>query len=163
MAIIKDGTTLGTAAAVYLNGTPINYGGRVYFNGTEVFRRCYTAGTGTTLYSHSSGYSSVGEGFWRDLESYTVPNCGTFNVSGNYSVVEYPSKTIYIGIWVNDTEVIRLYSIGDGAFHTIAQSYNVNLSSVIEAGDTIKLRAYLWGNFGSDRADGSSMTVKVAS
>lgn len=162
MAIVINGTTLSSTATVYLNGTSIGYGKRVYLNGTEVFRRCYTAGTNTTLYSHSSGYSSVGEGFWRDLETYTVPNCGTFNVSGSYSVVEYPSKTILIGIWVNDTEVQRLYSIGDGSFHTIAQSYNHNLSSVIEAGDTIKLRAYLWGNFGSDRADGSSMTVKVA-
>lgn len=163
MAIIKDGTTLGSSATVYLNGTSINYGGRVYLNGTEVFRRCYTAGTNTTLYSHSSGTSSVGEGFWRVLETYTVPNCGTFNLSGTYVVgSSYPSKSIYVGIFVNGTEVERLYTIGDGSFHTVNGTYNTNLASVIEAGDTITLQGYLWGNFGSDRFESSSMTVKIA-
>lgn len=162
MAIIINGSTLSSTATVYLNGTSIGYGNRVYLNGTEVFRRCYTAGTGTTLYSHSSGESSVGEGFWRVLETYTVPNCGTFNLSGTYVVNNYPSKTIMVGIFVNGAEVQRLYSIGDGAFHTISGSYNHNLSSVIEAGDTITLQGYVWGNYGSDRFDSSSMTVKVA-
>jgi len=123
-------------------------------------KKCYDAG-GSTLYTHSSGYSSVGEGFFRELEAYTVPHCGVYGISGTYVVgSSYPSKCIDVEIWINDTKIIDLYAICDGSFHTISSGYNTN-TTLLQAGDKIRLMGYVWGNFGSDRFESSSLTVQA--
>jgi hypothetical protein len=150
--------TVVTPDSVSYNGSNVT---EIILNGTSVWLHCYTAGTNTQLYTNTSGESSVGEGFWRTIETWSATRCGTFNLSGTYVVSNYPSKTIYIGIFVNGTEVERLHTVSDGAYHTVNGTYNHNLATSVSSGATITLQAYLWGNWGSDRTDSSSMTVKV--
>jgi len=152
-----NGSTV-TPDSVNFNGSDVT---EIILDGTSVWLKCYTAGTNTQLYTNTSGTSSVGEGFWRVIETWDATRCGTYNLSGSYNVTTWPSKTIYIGIFVNGTEVERLYTYASASYGTVNSTYNHNLASAVSEGDTITLQAYLWGNWGNDRTTSSSMTVKV--
>ena len=160
MGLYFNDEEIAAPEKVYFNGTSV---ASVYFNGTKVWVECYTAGTASTLYSHSSGTSSVGEGFFRTLETWTATKCGTYNLSGNVKVLNpYPSKIMEIKIYVNGASVHSLYYQGDGTLKEYDVNYNWNMVDSVSAGDVITLEGYLWGNYGNDRFYSSSMAVKVA-
>lgn len=160
MSIIFNGTSLPSNSNISFNGTSLEYGKSVYFNGSNVFTRCYIAGTNSTLYSHSSGQSAVGEGFWRVLESWTVTSCGSFNLNG-YISMSNASKIVRISVFINGSQIVELFHLGEGTgWWTVNSSYSYNTTS-LNAGDVISIQAYLWGNYGSDHIDSSSMYVQV--
>lgn len=133
MGININGTALAETATVYLNGTAIGYGKRVYLNGTEVFRRCYQAGSTTTLSSGSLPDTGNTESNVL-LKSYTVPNCGSFRVNYYYTAVW---KGIRLDIRVNDVLVHEANQVnGDVTQKTVNGYYD---TATIEAGSTIKI------------------------
>jgi hypothetical protein len=132
------------------------------FYGTS---NCYTAGTATTLYSHSSGLGvgGVGENFYRTLEEYTAPKCGTYNLSGSASAgYTYSTKRVHVILAVNGTQFHSIHDTGFVGGARWSGSFNHNMTNSVTAGDAIQLRGYLWGGYGQDRFDSSSLTVKVA-
>lgn len=132
MAININGAALAQTAAVYLNGTAIEYGKRVYLNGTEVFRRCYTAGTATTLSSGALSDPGLTESNVL-LATYTVPNCGSFRVNYYYTALW---KGIRLDIRVNDVLVHEANSIDGNVSQKTVDSYYD--TATIAAGSTIK-------------------------
>lgn len=151
MGLYFNDEEIAAPEKVYFNGTSV---ASVYFNGTKVWVECYTAGDTTTLKNNSS-LADVTNEVNTQLDSYTVPKCGTYRVHYYYTAIW---KGVRTDIRVNGATVHQHDHIdGDVTQKTTSGSYD---TAQLTAGDVISIWQepfHPWENSGS-----GNWQVKVA-
>ena len=122
--------TVVTPDSVNYNGSDVT---EIILDGTSVWLHCYTAGNTTTLYDNSSLPDVTNESNTQ-IDSYTVPRCGTYNVVYYYQAVW---KGVRTDIRVNGSTVHQHDHL-DGDVTTKTTSGTFTTTS-LSSGDVISI------------------------